>query len=245
MARCASTSESPEIIHTVWYSHDENRFRRVDIYVPEAYNQCTEPLPVLYLIHGINGYEGAWQERGNAVDTLATMIAEGRCKPMILVMPDCNLWPIKERPLTRGNRLRCIFGYSTLSHEHQLEYALSDLIDCIDTLYDVAPYSVVAGLSDGARMAANIANIRPERIRKVGLFSPVLHKEQLPMDTTQLYSIYVGSADIFAPNGRRFHRRLQKKNYPHQWIVLRGANHDWPVWRQCLSHFLAHLSLTY
>ena len=245
MAHCASTSESPDIIHTAWYSHDENIFRRVDIYVPPVYDSCIQALPVLYLIHGINGFEGAWQERGNAVDSFATMIAEGRCKPMILVMPDCNKWPIKERPLTRGNRLRCIFGYASLSYEHQLEYALSDLIDCIDTLYDVSSYCVVAGLSDGARMAANLANTRPERIREVGLFSPVLHKDQLPQDSTQRISVYVGSADIFAPNGRRYHRRLQKKNYPHQWIVLHGANHDWPVWRQCLSHFLEHLSLTY
>ena len=217
----------------------------MDIYVPDVYKECTEPLPVFYLIHGINGYEGAWQERGSAVDTFAAMIDEGRCKPMILVMPDCNKWPLKERPLTHGNTLRCVFGYASLSHEHQTEYALSDLMDRIDTLYDVSDYCVVAGLSDGARMAANFANTRPERIREVGLFSPVLHKEQLPKDSTQFYSVYVGSADIFAPNGRRFHRRLKKKNYPHEWVVLRGGNHDWPVWQRCFVHFLEHLQLTY
>ena len=230
------------MIHTEWYSHNEKKIRRVDIYLPAEYDTCSQPLPVFYLLHGINGYEGAWQERGSAIDTLQTLISEGRCKPMILVMPDCNKWPVKKRPLTHGTKLRCVLGYPSLSHEHKIEYALSDLIDMIDTMYNVSPYSVVAGLSDGARMAANIANTRQERIREVGLFSPVLHKEQLPKDTTQICSIYVGSKDFFYPNGNRFHKRMKKKGYPHKWIVLRG-NHDWPVWRQCLSHFLENLSI--
>ena len=84
----------------------------------------------------------------------------------------------------------------TLSHEHQIEYALSDLIDMIDSTYCVSTCSI-AGLSDGARMAANIANLRPDRISDVGLFSPVLHKDQLPRDSTQSYSIYVGKNDFF------------------------------------------------
>ena len=42
----------------------------------------------------------------------------------------------------------------------------------IDTTYQVTDLCAVAGLSDGARIAANIANTRPDRIRTVGLFSP-------------------------------------------------------------------------
>ena len=88
----------------------------MDIYVPEA----QEPLPVLYLFHGINGYEGSWQDQGGAVDTLRKMIAEGRCEPMILVMPDCNKWPFKERPVSHGNLWKCLMHYGRLSREHEL-----------------------------------------------------------------------------------------------------------------------------
>lgn len=204
----------------------------MDIYVPEA----QEPLPVLYLFHGINGYEGSWQDQGGAVDTLRKMIAEGRCEPMILVMPDCNKWPFKERPVSHGNLWKCLMHYGRLSREHELEQSMSDLMDMIDTVYCVSSCAV-AGLSDGGRIAANVANKRPDRVRQVGLFSPVLHRDQMPHDSTQLYAIYVGSDDIFAPSGKRFHRSLSRAKHPHEYVVLKG-NHNWRMWRRCLPLFM-------
>ena len=233
------TNTPPDIIHTTWFSHYEQTERHVDIYVPEG----NQPLPVLYLLHGINGYEGDWQKKGGAVDTLIQMMKDGRCQPMILVMPDCNKWIVKKRPLTHGNRWKCIIRYLELSNEHKLEYAISDLMSMIDTTYATTDQCAIAGLSDGARMAANVANIRPDRIRFVGLFSPVLYKEQLPKDPSQTYLIYVGKNDIFKANGKRFHKRLTKADYPHQFIEIQGS-HDWPVWRKCLSDFLEKISCT-
>lgn len=231
----------PEIIHSQWFSHSENIYRRVDIYLPDTI--CKAPsdsrFPVLYLLHGINGYEGSWQDLGSAVDTLEALISSGQCTPMIIVMPDCNKWPFQERPINHGNRWKCVMRYPRLSREHEIEYAISDLIDMIDSTYSVS-YCIVAGLSDGARMAANVANTRPSRVRAVGLFSPVLHKDQLPVDSTQCYYVYVGKQDFFYPSGKRFHRKMNKANYPHQFIERRGG-HNWRMWRQCLSDFLKEL----
>ena len=209
----------------------------MDIYIPKECQQRSEDTyQVLYLLHGINGYEGSWQEKGNAIDTLEALIASGRCQPMLLVMPDCNKWPFKKRPVDHGNLWKCVTHYGKLSREHEIEYAISDLIDMIDTTYHVSSCAI-AGLSDGARMAANVANKRPDRIQSVGLFSPVLRKDQLPKDSAKNYFIYVGQNDMFFMSGERFHRRLNKINYPHQWIVLPGY-HNWQMWRRCLSDFL-------
>ena len=204
--------------------------------------QCpisNDKYPVLYLLHGINGYEGSWQDQGFAIDTLQALMASGRCQPMILVMPDCNKWPYKERPSHHSNLWKCVLHYRKLSREHEIEYAISDLIDMIDTTYNVSSCAI-AGLSDGARMAANVANKRSDRLQTIGLFSPVLRKDQLPKDSTQSYCIYVGQDDMFFASGARFHRRLEKENYPHQWIVLPG-HHNWKMWRKCLSDFLEKL----
>ncbi len=237
MARSSDTTKiSPEIIHSFWYCHQEHIFRRVDIYVPEA----GEPLPVLYLLHGINGYEGSWQDKGGAVDTLRNMIADGRCEPMILVMPDCNKWPFKERPVDHGNLWKCLVHYGRLSREHELEQSISDLMDMIDTVFCVSSCAV-AGLSDGGRIAANVANIRPDRVRQVGLFSPVLHRDQLPQDSAQRYYVYVGNEDIFSPSGKRFHRRLTRGGHPHEYVVLKG-NHNWRMWRRCLPLFIEEMN---
>lgn len=217
-------------------------YRRVDIYVPAALcrqlaTDSLQSYPALYLIHGINGYEGAWQDRGNAIDTLEAQLARGACRPMLLIMPDCNKWPFLERPVTHGNAWKCVLHYRRLSREHEIEQAVSDLIDKIDSTYRISDCAI-AGLSDGARISANVAIIRPDRVRTVGLFSPVLHKHQLPQDTTLNYAIYAGTRDIFYGYAKRFRRRLEREGYPYRWVEL-PERHTWEMWRQCLSHFLS------
>ena len=194
------------------------------------------PFPVLYLIHGINGYEGSWLERGHALDTLAKKMTQGLCPPMILVMPDCNKWPYKVHPGGK-NLCRYLFRYSRVSREHEIEYSISELMTMVDTTYDVSSSCSIAGLSDGARIAANVANLRPDCIHTVGLFSPVLHKDQLPVDSTQTYYIYVGTKDVFKASGKRFHHRMKRAGYSHQFIALKGS-HNWRMWQACLSDFL-------
>ena len=196
-------------------------------------------MPVLYLIHGINGCEDAWQRQGHAIDTLEAMIADGRCRPMMLVMPDCNKWPFKENR-GHGNLWKCIMRYPRLSHEHEIEYSISQLIDTIDSTYHATGPCFIAGLSDGARIAANVANVRPERVCCVGLFSPVLHKDQLPKDSTPVYTIYVGKNDMFYGSGKRFHNRLERNERSHQFIERPGG-HNWRMWQRCLSDYLSRL----
>ena len=207
----------------------------MDIYLPQG----DGPFPVLYLIHGINGYEGSWQDKGFAVDTLIAKIEQGVCPPMVLVMPDVNKWPYKVHPGGK-NLWRYVTRYPRISKEHEIEYSISELMVMIDTTYAVSSNCMIAGLSDGARIAANVANLRPDCIRTVGLFSPVLHKDQLPNDSTQTYLIYVGKQDIFRANGKRFHRRMSKAGYPHQYIELKGS-HNWRIWQACFAHFLENL----
>lgn len=215
--------------------------RNVIICIPKAVSGQDSAVserryPVLYLIHGINGYEGAWQKQGGAIDTLLQKIELGLCEPMVLVMPDCNKWPYKVHPGGK-NLCRYLFRYGRVSREHEIEYSISELMAMVDTTYSVSSRCAIAGLSDGARIAANVANLRSDCVRSVGLFSPVLHKEQLPKDSTQTYYIYVGTKDIFAASGKRFHRRMKHAGYPHRFIELPGG-HNWRMWRMCLSDFL-------
>ena len=226
---------APNLIHTSWYSSVEKLHRNVDIYIPQGEG----PFPVLYLIHGINGYEGSWMEQGNAVDTLVTKIEQGACPPLILIMPDCNKWPYKVHPGGK-NLWRYLTRYPRISKEHEIEYAISELMAMVDTTYQVSTFCAIAGLSDGARIAANVANLRPDCIHTVGLFSPVLHKDQLPSDSTQSYLIYVGKQDIFKSSGKRFHRRMNKAGYPHRFIERKG-NHNWRMWQACFADFLENL----
>ncbi len=234
------------LIQTRWFDSKEQLYRRVRIYLPAEYDKMTNaqsPLsnyPVLYLIHGINGYEGSWMERGRAIQIVENLTARDSIQPFILVMPDCSTDKQEDRPIhhTLGDNL---MHYSQLCHDYSLEFALEDLMQHIDTTYRVSGYCAIADLSSGARIAANIVNRYPGKFQSVGLFSPVIYKDQLPSsatsEATTKYYIYVGKDDIFISNSRRFQKRLAKKGVPHSYTETNGG-HTWRNWRLYLTDFL-------
>ena len=60
------------------------------VYTPPGYETGRVGYPVLYLLHGGGGDEDAWVTLGRANLILDNLIAEGKAKPMIVVMPNGN-----------------------------------------------------------------------------------------------------------------------------------------------------------
>jgi enterochelin esterase-like enzyme len=74
-----------------WYaSPTAGATRRAYVYTPPGYENGTERYPVLYLLHGGSGDEDAWSSCGRAGPILDNLIAQGRARPMIVVMPNGN-----------------------------------------------------------------------------------------------------------------------------------------------------------
>lgn len=239
-----------QVYQTRWYSSTEQVNRRVYIYTPAAYDTCTTPMDVLYLIHGINGYEGSWTERGRAIQIMENMVRKGYCRPMVIVMPDNNVDPDEDCSSHR-TIVNSMMLYGKLCRDSRIEYAIGELMDMIDTTYRVSGRCAVAGLSNGARIAANLAKDHPDRVYAVGMFSPVIKKEQLPTDSMLThcqrlapcisYSVYVGKKDwMFYCNGKRFHKQLDKAQVRHEYLEL-GGGHDWRFWREALVCFMEQL----
>jgi len=79
-------------IQIVWYPSPtlkEDR-RRMYVYTPPGYEANQTRYPVLYLLHGGGGDEDAWVTMGRANVILDNLIAAGKAKPMIVVMPNGN-----------------------------------------------------------------------------------------------------------------------------------------------------------
>ena len=244
------------LIQTKWYDRAENIYRRVNIYLPAGYekdnNQSPIPsdravrqritnhhYPVLYLLHGINGYEGSWSERGRVIQIIENLIACDSIAPMIVVMPDCNTGVHEDRP-SHHTLWNNVWHYPRLCRDHSLELALEDLMQYMDTTYRVSDQRYIAGFSSGARIAANIVNRYPDKFQAVGLFSPVVYKEQMPKADIPPFYIYMGKDDMFINNGRRFHKRLTKSGIDHFYMESEGA-HTWRNWRTYLADFLKRL----
>jgi enterochelin esterase family protein len=79
-------------IHTVWYPSPtlKQDRRRMYIYTPPGYEANQTRYPVLYLLHGGGGDEDAWVTMGRANVILDNLLAAGKAKPMIVVMPNGN-----------------------------------------------------------------------------------------------------------------------------------------------------------
>ncbi|MEP6844914.1 MAG: alpha/beta hydrolase-fold protein, partial [Panacibacter sp.] len=75
-----------------YYSTVTRSWRDMYIYTPPGYDANTnEKYPVLYILHGGGEDETGWAMQGKANLILDNLIAEGKAKPMLIVMPDANL----------------------------------------------------------------------------------------------------------------------------------------------------------
>jgi len=75
----------------VWYKSPSLKLtRRMTVYTPPGYEESTTRYPVLYLLHGGSGDEEEWMWNGRATQIMDNLIAQGKAKPMIVVMPNGN-----------------------------------------------------------------------------------------------------------------------------------------------------------
>ena len=79
-------------LHIVWFPSPtlKQDRRRMYVYTPPGYEAGQTRYPVLYLLHGGGGDEDAWVTMGRANVILDNLLAAGKAKPMIVVMPNGN-----------------------------------------------------------------------------------------------------------------------------------------------------------
>lgn len=226
-------NERGTIKHIEFLDCDSNAFIG-NIYLPYQY-QDTMRYPVLFLFHGINGNHFDWIEQGRIANILDNLIQNRKIQPIIVVTPRCFLTKSK------NNYVRsCIFNYNKIL-TRQFEKHFFKWENYIDAHYSIThENNAIAGLSCGARQAANIRNTNTNRYKYMGLLSPVLTKQQLPMrsiDTLKLW-IGVGADDWVAyGNTQRYIENLNKMNIGYTYLETEGG-HCFMNWRKYITYFL-------
>jgi enterochelin esterase-like enzyme len=75
----------------VWYDSSTFKMkRRMYVYTPPGYETSNEKYPIFYVLHGGGGDEDAWTTLGRVPQIFDNLIAAGKVKPMIIVMPNGN-----------------------------------------------------------------------------------------------------------------------------------------------------------
>lgn len=130
------------------------------IYLPPGYDRTADPLPAVYLLHGIGYDEQQWVELG-LHQQLEQHLSRGEWQPLILVMP---LMPDPLFSSTDGG-----------PDSYEAEF-LNGLIPYVERNFRADPQRrALAGISRGGVWALEIALQHPDEFAGVAALSPALH----------------------------------------------------------------------
>jgi enterochelin esterase family protein len=153
--------------------------RRAFIYTPPGYEDGKEKYPVLYLLHGSGGDEDAWPTMGIANVIMDNLIATGKTKPMIVVMPNAYWSEIASLDLA-GPRTAPPPGVgsggvgATGGFQKNIDDITGDLVPYIDKHFRTVPNRenrAIAGLSMGAGITMNVGFRKLDTFAWIGVLS--------------------------------------------------------------------------
>jgi enterochelin esterase-like enzyme len=230
-------------IRTHWYeSNSLHTLRRLTVYTPAGYDRnAPSQYPVLYLFHGANADETAWTRLGRVNLILDNLIAQGKVKPLLVVMPfGYGVAPGSPAPAGSSN---------TAEFERDL---LGDVIPFIDARYRTygdREHRAIAGLSMGGGESLEIGLNHLELFSYVGGFSAALRPANFETafarlvrdaksSNRQLHVLWFGCGtdDSLYASSQSFSKFLEKAAIEHTFYSSEGA-HTWMVWRRYLKEF--------
>ncbi len=257
---CADLYKVTDVAHgTVtrrWYDSPAlGMHRRMAIYTPPGYETSGKNYPVLYLLHGMGGDEESWLTIGRLSQIMDNLIAQGKAKPMIVVMPNGNV----SQSAAPGESSEG-FVKPTLelpkTMEGSMETSFPDIMKFIDANYRTLPEKsgrAIAGLSMGGLHSLCISREYPDKFDYVGLFSavtrpiqkvdsPIYQDGDKKMDRQfasppKLYWIGIGKTDFLYKLNVAYRRQLDEKGYKYIYRETEGG-HTWSNWRTYLSEFV-------
>jgi enterochelin esterase family protein len=241
-----------------YYSSTLKRLRRAHVYTPPGYEAGTEKYPVFYLLHGAMDSDNSWSTVGRAGIILDNLIASGKAKPMIVVMPMGHTGPFRFGPPTG---------------ENSFEKQMNDFND--DFARDLRPYieksyrlkegktnRAIAGLSMGGAQTLNIAIPKLEDYAWLGVYSSGVfgiaggfggqpdtswvdkHKAFLdnPEGKKDLKLVWfaTGKEDFLLETTKATVAMLKKHGFDVVYKETDGG-HTWPKWRDYLVEFAPQL----
>ena len=215
------------------------------VYTPPGYDAKAKKLyPVLYLLHGWSDDDSGWTAVGQANLIFDNLLAQGRIKPMIVVMP-----------LGYGD-LSFLRGHDvwnepkTIDHNTILftQALLTEVLPRVEAEYRVSKDRndrAIAGLSMGGLESVETGLMHSEQFAWIGGFSSAVHDPDyteklasLDPKTANLRLLWIacGTEDKLLEPNRKLVAFLKTKEMPVTQIETPGM-HSWLVWRDNLVHF--------
>ncbi|MBV8672428.1 MAG: esterase family protein [Acidobacteriaceae bacterium] len=241
-----------EVHHHFYYSKIVGINSEYYVYTPPGFDaKRGTQYPVLYLLHGYSDDASAWTAMGKANVILDNLIAQGKAKPMIVVMPlgygtmdmITKGWAVWRDPETTARNFR---GYARVLYEEVMpqvkaEYPISDKRE----------EHAIAGLSMGGAETLLVGLNHTDDFAYIGAFSaggidadnPV---PLFPAITAQTGAQFQSKLKVFWVACGTEDRLYSANQKLIAWFKEQGMQptaistpgmHVWMVWRDNLSNF--------
>jgi enterochelin esterase family protein len=235
-----------------YYSTALKRFRRMHVYTPPGYETSTERYPVFYLLHGAMDCDDSWWTVGRAGFILDNLIAAGKAKPMIVVMPAGHTGPFSFNPGAPRPPV----------DEFHADFK-GDVVPYVERTYRVLTdrqSRAIAGLSMGGAQTLGIAIPDLGQYAYLGVFSSgvfgITGRGPMPMPPgpgfeeqnaralddpalkkeLKLVWFATGKDDFLIDTSRATVAMLEKHGFDVTFKETAGA-HTWTNWREYLNEF--------
>lgn len=214
------------------------------VYTPPGYDPKAAPYPVLYLLHVWGDEPGSWVEFAQANVILDNLIAQGKARPMVVVMPlgygdmsfvkDYEVW---------NDRVAVARNLDLFS-----KALLTEVMPQVERMYNVrrdAAGRAILGASMGGLESLVIGLRHPETFGWVGGESAALQHQDFgallasfdPKATgRRLVWMVCGKDDELAGDNRRLAAWLRGKGQEVTFEEPEGT-HSYIVWREGLVRF--------
>jgi enterochelin esterase-like enzyme len=219
-----------------------HRTERIVLYLPPGYEKSSVRYPGLYLVHGSGDVPESWTNAGHANLILDNLLAAGRAKPMIVVMPAGHALPFGA---PRGG---------PVSNDDLFEqYLTKEVIPLVETKYRTVPgarHRALAGLSMGGGHTIYTGFRHPDLFGALGVFSPGLPRDfdrqfQSVLTDPKTFNARVGLLWIACGDHDTTVQYARVKTWAesldqhgvHATFHTYAGAHTWPVWRRSLTDF--------
>ena len=223
------------------------------VYTPPGLNPADgRRYPVLYLLHGYSDEASAWTDMGKADAILDNLLAEGRVRPMIVVMP------LSYGDMEMIQRGWAAWNDTALVQRNFAQFADAlrrEVMPLVMTEYPISPSRedhAIAGLSMGGAETLLVGLNDPQDFAWIGAFSaggigrgpfrplfPRIEPSSVAAFNrgNRLLWISVGTEDGLLEPNRRLIAWLTEQGL-HPMAEETPGMHAWMVWRENLSRFL-------
>ena len=210
------------------------------VYTPPGYETGSQKYPVLYLLHGNGQIEASWTWTGKANVIMDNLIADGKSKPMVVVMPyghiPREIKPAPNTPVPTGD---------ALAIEKELLTGVRPLVESKYRVLKDRDHRAIAGLSMGAGQSMSIGLHNLDLFAYIGAFSgggnrAEWEKTDPGVLNRRLRVLWLGSGTedkvVSFSSIKSFSDMLTEKKVKHVFNPS-GGEHSWPNWQVYLSKY--------